>query len=80
MAGFSIVTSRVQVYLGTFVLSKKETYTAQEKSAIFLLSSHFQFSFCFYLRPTFLSTLQCIALIMYFSSSVFSSLLIAFNV
>ena len=32
---FSIVTCRVQVYLGTFVLSKKETYTAQEKSAIF---------------------------------------------
>ena len=43
----------------------------------FLLSSHFQSSFCFYIRPTFLSPLQCIALIMYFSSSVFSSLFIA---
>ena len=58
---------------------KKETYTAQEISAIFLLSSHVQSCFCFYIRPTFLSPLQCIALLMYFSSSVFSSLFIASN-
>ena len=60
---------------------QKKTYTAQETSAIvFLLSSHFQSTFCFYIRPTFLSPLRCIALFMYFSSSVFSSLFIAFNV
>ena len=46
-------------------------------AVFFLLSSHFQSSFCFYIRPTFLSPLRCIALFMYFSSSVFSSLFIA---
>ena len=59
---------------------KKNVHSTSDICNFFLLSSHFQSTFCLYIRPTFLSPLRCIALFMYFSSSVFSSLFIAFNV
>ena len=52
----------------------KSVHSTRDICNFFLLSSHFQSSFCFYIRPTFLSPLRCIALFMYFSSSVVSSL------
>ena len=52
---------------------QQKTFTAQETSAFFLLSSHFQSSFCFYIRPTFLSPLRCIVLSMYFFIRVLKS-------